>query len=364
MHSLQSITSSPLMPVLDETNSNQSIETNEEFTSNSIKLALENETIALITHAVRQPFWPKFAAWAHQQYFNIEDLKDASTSCTITATALSRIFFSRKISEQIVENLNMHSILQRSFRRENEANIKTVNFNDIFMGYYCFYSKNTILDSELMDSIYENHCLANCQNMLPAIDQCISGNFNYYGQELAFNQPVINLLRTEISEDCLIINSEQSKVYCFSVALPYFPKLSDGVEHAFILERFFCSHSQSIKTRLYQSWLKAASISDELDKRAYGKEGSGAWDEDQMTHFLDHLEVLYCQRDVGVSSKECFGWESLSDARPRYGFRKDPLAFAGFSLRYISAPISPGECTKNFTDAMYEYDQFKLTEQL
>jgi hypothetical protein len=181
-----------------------------------------------------------------------------------------------------------------------------------------------------------------------------------------FNRSVLHSLRAEFKKYAPKVSIDQSFLYSISTKFPRFEMDNDlppderdvfitsTVEHAFLLEQFQCPNDNTVRVRLYQSWIAKATLLDELSKYSTDDSKNSSWDVEELERFLDRLEAYYCS-ETGYLEPEralaCFGYNH--DERSNPAPRKYPLVssignmITGISLRYIVQPFNPKDSTKN-----------------
>lgn len=169
--------------------------------------------------------------------------------------------------------------------------------------------------------------------------------------EFKFNLSVINALRNEMRIHAKETNSTKSFLYFINTSIPHIKmnEIQSMVEHAILLEQFFCPKDQVIRVRRYQSWINTASLLDDIYKHQHNENGEGSWNSEETDAFIDSLKDYYCS-DTGYLEKDkaiaCFGY--CNDFIKNY-----PLVIihqniiSGINLRYIVNAFNPADCLDN-----------------
>lgn len=169
--------------------------------------------------------------------------------------------------------------------------------------------------------------------------------------DFTFNDLVIGYLRDEICNNIVKVNDEHSFVYLIAIFLP---DNKSNVDHGFTIEQFFCSNSQSIRYRLYQSWLNQATLWEDLEKQAANEEDT-SWDLEKLKEFLNNLQELY-SKTSDLTYEECFGY-------PNQKFvpllMLQDFSFNSLSFRYLSVEVQPKQAITNLADFISKNPEFK-----
>ncbi len=175
-----------------------------------------------------------------------------------------------------------------------------------------------------------------------------------------FNHATIQALKAEIA--AAKVNQHQSMIYGIGVAshnreTTVFESGDElfSYEHVFMIEQFFWRGE--VRFRLYQSWLREATLLDDIKKRKYGLFGEGSWNQIEMENFLNRFERYSCETEQPLATlNECFGYSE--ESKPLLQFEDQILT--GVSVRYFSVPIDPKQCLKHAVDLIQMNPALKM----
>ncbi len=124
---------------------------------------------------------------------------------------------------------------------------------------------------------------------------------------------------------------------------------SNICHHSFILEQFYCGETQSVRFRLYQSWVKESTLTASLQKH-FSELPSRSWDAAGLYRFLTRLE-LYCSTSKPgyISDNECFGHGHRTGTR-KFEIKFEDNTFSSCRVDYCSYKINPADCVNNLLD--------------
>lgn len=163
-----------------------------------------------------------------------------------------------------------------------------------------------------------------------------------------YNQECIMSLKNELEKNKFEVTIKNSFIYLVAIVIPNVSNIKDvDYDHGFVLEQFFCEKDQTVRYRMYQSWINQTTLSDDLEKRAYGYGGENSWTNDELIAFLMKLEKFCCYIPTHESYQECFGY-ICNYQRPLVRFEDE--CFGGTTLRYYSHQIDPKDCLSHLSE--------------
>ena len=174
--------------------------------------------------------------------------------------------------------------------------------------------------------------------------------------EFDFNALTITTIKKEMEDNRRKTNLTASHIYMILISTMNAKSDLPGFEHVFLIEQFYLNQTQEVRYRLYQSWINEATLIDDFNKRGYGENGAGSWNELEMKSFLESLKSCYSQNNTpyNTRTKQCFGYPEHHRANstgPLLQFKDNRLS--GVCVRYYSDSVDPQQCLNNLAKLLH-----------
>ncbi|MEO8401748.1 MAG: hypothetical protein ABI597_08125 [Gammaproteobacteria bacterium] len=275
---------------------------------------------------------------------------DLDTSCANTLGALAIIFLGESNAKELLKRLSQTHIANVGFKSPMTGKQQTY-------GIANFASKNILhapdLEQELKSLTANPETVNKIGDMIePSLGRFTDDRFTSDGKayfeniEHNFNDSVTTELKAEILANHKTVKEGQTQIY-FVVLLTTNDNSSTTYEHVFVIEQFYSSETQEVLHRLYQSWIKQATLLDDFTKRQYGTKTENTYDKSQIIAFLDNFQLYSSTKKTkkATDSTTCFGYVSQSsDKRCTFGQNNSLI---GTCVRYFSTTIDPKNCRDN-----------------
>jgi hypothetical protein len=179
-------------------------------------------------------------------------------------------------------------------------------------------------------------------------DQAFIATMKNYMVSQEYNGHTIVMMREHITDNNNATHPQNSHLYYMSCTLP-----NTDVHHAFILEQFYCPTTDSVRFRLYQSWIKLATLQASLSEQ-FSHLYAHSWDQAELCKFLIKLELFYSNSKPGqITEKDTFGHgKTATNRRFAPTFFSDELVGAGFE--YYCQAINPSACLDHLLEMASE----------
>lgn len=283
-----------------------------------------------------------------------KDFKERSenqllTSCINTAYVISTLFLGTIKTQKQMFQLRSFNPVDLKITLPS-GKIWTLRIPCLFDEKMKRLSKGQSKDREL------NTCLQQCAQpfkdfLIERIEEAISEEFNdvqfihaiehvLRSIDYDFNKDPIEFLRAEISKNILHINENKSGLYCIALAHSLENDHHMYFQHVFLIEQFYLKENDSIRYRLYQSWIDQATLLDDFSKRGYADKGQGTWNYDELNTFIQDIALCLSVKNRKTTNAvfEPFGYHR-TDTKPNLYYRNNTLL--GSSLRFFSSLINP-----------------------
>jgi hypothetical protein len=302
----------------------------------------------------------------------IDPSNKEKTSCIHTAFAICILFFGKEIAENIL--IQMSKKISTDFiiilKSGREISYKTaILFGDFFICGLNQLEKSSLNESKKEEEAlklsrshlltYVNHITNYVnKNLDQEEDSVIISSLNQYLSKphYNFNEMCFQTLKKDLIDTSCDTHLNKSYVYFFGILISSSEE-EINFNHSFIIEQFYSSKYSNVRFRLYQSWIKRATLLDDFIKRDYKNDEENTWDQVKLMKFLDKFKKLYDtnNQSISIDDKDCFG----------YSFEPKSVILEGNiihgpNVRYYSRAIEPKNCIKNLASFIMSSSKLKL----
>lgn len=302
--------------------------------------------------------WKQVLTIAEQEITNKNNITNELTnSCLVNFIAVSLILVGKKRTMEIYDALTITDCLNVPIIPIK----KEILFFNVFAGYNVMSLNSKKISYEMIaaNSAKDKDYDSAWQRTAIKVYEC------YIGKEVAnpydFNKGVIDSFEKEVNRNQSQVSEDNSFVYHVLISSPDYEALlstssrSEFLEttfkgsktfyHSFILEQFL-GEGQSVRTRLYQSWLNELSLEDHFRTKGYGEADEGCFDEAELGNFFMNLKsLLFCDEvpdfnKLSQSQTACFNVPSKCVPAPGI-LLKEIGVYSGLALRFMTTKINP-----------------------
>lgn len=241
-------------------------------------------------------------------------------NCFISPSNLMRAAFSVKLPSGASHELFIDNVFNKIVVTENITNSD-----------YAFFARGIAAkNAELNQSFNDDN------KVITAMNEYILG--------MEFMNTSIKNLREHIDTNKPYTTTDNSYIYTVKASVK-----ANMCHHNFLIEQFYCDDTQSVRYRLYQSWIGLASLHDYLGHE-FTRRISHSWDSIELYRFLTRIELFYSNRTSGkISEKDCFGMGGLTMTH-RFKLQHEGNIFHSACVLYYCKKINPAECMNNLTN--------------
>lgn len=294
-----------------------------------------------------------------------------ATQCTYSALVLGNLFFGPKFTHLIkcFSKINLFITTENTFYVNQNKYTCSRIFNNIFKGliiteirrkHHSFFNEEN--DSNLINKalelkekfLYEIFDKYFTPKLNKKANNCVEYKEEYFTQlhkklilKCPFNLKNLENLRSEMIQNMEFISAENT---CF-----YFIELKNtnkSSDHSFIIEQFQRQSDQKVCYRLYQSWLGQTTLSEDMDKRGYDREGKNAIEWEQIKRLLKSFKSYLMDPKDGEKDdlQDIFGCRFVYTEPPRTVFNEETKVVRSRDLIYWCEFKNPNDCWRHFME--------------
>lgn len=162
-----------------------------------------------------------------------------------------------------------------------------------------------------------------------------------------FNIKNLENLHSEMKENIEFISAENTCFYFIEMKNVY-----ETLDHSFTIEQFQRQSDQKVCYRLYQSWIGQSTLSEDMDKRGYDREGKNAMKWKEMERLLNTFKSYLMDPKDGEKDvlKDIFGCTFLYTQSPRTTFNEETKIVRSRDLVYWCEFKNPNDCQRHFME--------------